>query len=202
MYDCIFVNDESLLLWRTINIFWGKKIMTKSLEELQELLLQGQKLSMQGSMDRRMPDKKSVPFLIEARKGLKEYVAMNPAESLGWRLLSQAEETLMNYPEALRVLEKSIELGGKDKKDLKRIALLKESLLSWNAIDLNPEQLESLGDYLDEKLKENGCDHTLSYTKEWIDSNMQKSKKAKIVKAIQGAGGFCDCEVLANVIKD
>ena len=94
--------------------------MPKSLKELQEILLQGQKLSMQGSLDRRMPDKKSIPFFIEVRKGLKEYVNLNPTDSTGWRLLSQAEESLLNYPEALSSLQKSIELGGKDKKDLKK----------------------------------------------------------------------------------
>jgi tetratricopeptide (TPR) repeat protein len=176
--------------------------MPKSLKELQEILLQGQKLSMQGSLDRRMPDKKSIPFLIEARKGLKEYVILNPTDNTGWRLLSQAEESLLNYPEALNTLQKSIELGGKDKKDLKKIALLKESLESWSELELTPEQLDSLGDYLDVKLNEHDCNHTLSLTKEWIDENIPKSKKTKIIKAIQGKGGFCDCEVLANVVKD
>jgi tetratricopeptide (TPR) repeat protein len=176
--------------------------MSKSLKELQEVLLQGQKLSMQGSMDRRMPDKKSIPFLIEARKGLKEFVALNPLDNVAWRLLSQAEETLMNYPEALSSLEKSIELAGKDKKDLKRIALLKECLTSWNELGLTPEQMKSLGDFIDDKLSEQVCDHTLSFTKEWLDGNIPKSKRAKMIKAIQGKGGFCDCEVLANVVKD
>ncbi|MGH4139336.1 hypothetical protein [Clostridium sp.] len=110
--------------------------MSKNLKELQDLLLQGQKLSMQGSLDRRMPDKKSIPFLIDARKGLKEYVILNPEDSIAWRLLSQAEESLLNYPEALTSLAKSIEFGGKDKKDLKRIALLKECISSWNELEL------------------------------------------------------------------
>ncbi|MGH4118625.1 DUF2695 domain-containing protein [Clostridium sp.] len=30
--------------------------------------------------------------------------------------------------------------------------------------------------------------------------DIAKSKKSRIVKAIQNQGGFCDCEVLANVI--
>lgn len=176
--------------------------MPKSLKELQQILLQGQKLSMQGSLDRRIPDKKSIPFFIEARKGLKEYVILNPADSTGWRLLSQAEESLLNYHEALSSLQKLIELGRKDKKDLKKIALLKECLESWNELELTPEQLDSLGAYLDVKLNEYECSHTLSFTKEWIEENIPKSKNTKIIKAIQGKGGFCDCEILANVVKD
>ncbi|MBC8061548.1 MAG: DUF2695 domain-containing protein [Clostridiaceae bacterium] len=176
--------------------------MSKILKDLQEILLQGQKLSMQGSLDRRMPDKKSVPFFIGARKGLKEYVTLNPTDSTGWRLLSKVEESLLNYPEALSSLQKTIELGGRDKKDLKKIALLKECLTSWGELELTPEQLDSLGDYLEDKLKDYECNHTLSFTKEWIDENMLESKKTRIVKAINGKGGFCDCEVLANVIRD
>ncbi|WP_369076310.1 DUF2695 domain-containing protein [Escherichia coli] len=45
-----------------------------------------------------------------------------------------------------------------------------------------------------------GCDHTLLYTKEWLDTHISVSKKAKVVKALQNQGGFCDCEVLMNVI--
>jgi len=176
--------------------------MDKSLEELKEILLQGQKLSMQGSLDRRMPDKKSILFFIEARKGLKEYVTFNPEDSFGWRLLSQVEESLLNYPEALSSLQKSIELGGKDKKDLKKMALLKEYLVSWSKLELTQEELDFLGDYLDDKLDEHGCNHTLSFTKKWIDDNIPKSKKTRIVKALREKGGFCDCEVLANVVKD
>lgn len=123
--------------------------MAKDIVELQQLLLQGQKLSMQGSLDRRMPDKKSIPFLLEARKGLKEYVEINQEDSLGWRLLSQAEECLLNYSSALNYLEKAIELGGKDKKDLKKIALLRVCQGQWEDLGLTMEQLNSLGDYLD-----------------------------------------------------
>lgn len=149
-----------------------------------------------------MPDKKSIPYLLEARKGLKEFVSLNPNDSNGWRLLSQAEECLLNYPEALSSLERSIKLGAKDKKDLKRIALLKEYLASWNELELTPKQLDSLGDFLDEKLYGCTCNHTLDFTKEWIDRNMPKNKKSNILKVIQEKGGFCDCEVLANVVRD
>ncbi|MGH4139337.1 DUF2695 domain-containing protein [Clostridium sp.] len=55
---------------------------------------------------------------------------------------------------------------------------------------------------MDEKLDEHGCNHTLSFTREWLDGNMPKSKKTRIIKDIQGKGGFCDCEVLANVVID
>ncbi|WP_254052829.1 hypothetical protein [Bacillus sp. V59.32b] len=96
--------------------------MVKDLSELQKVLVRGQQLSMQGSDGRRKPDKKSVPFLIEARKGLKEYLNDDSENGTAWRFLSHAEETLLNYKEALHALERGIELSGKTKKDFKKIA--------------------------------------------------------------------------------
>lgn len=54
----------------------------KTLNDLKGLLLKGLQLPMQGSMDRRMPDKASIPFLLEARTGLKEYVVLHPSDSM------------------------------------------------------------------------------------------------------------------------
>jgi tetratricopeptide (TPR) repeat protein len=171
-----------------------------NLNDLQNQLIQGQKLSMQGSYQRRAPAKKAIPYLLSARKGLKEYVKQNADNALAWRLLSQAEEYLLNYNAALYSLEKAIELEGKDRKDLKRLAMLKEYGGQWNELNMSSEQLESLGAYLEKKIESYGCDHTLTYTKEWLDSNIPKGKKSKAIKAIQNQGGFCDCEVLMNVI--
>lgn len=174
--------------------------MLKSISELQQVLIQGQKLSMQGSLDRRMPDKKSIPYLLDARKGLKEYLNENAKDTFALRLLSQSEACLLNYKFALSYLEKAIEISGKDKSDLKRLAALKGCQSQWEELDLTPAQLDSLGNFLDKKLRECECNYTLNFTKEWLDINVVKSKKSRIVKAIQNQGGFCDCEVIANVI--
>ena len=170
------------------------------LNELQEQLIQGQKLSMQGSYQRRAPAKEAIPYLLNARKGLNEYVKQNADNTLAWRLLSQAEEYLLNYNAALYSLHKVIELGVKDRKDLKRLAMLKEYGGQWQELNMFPEQLESLGTYLEKKIDACGCDHTLTRTKEWLDENIPKSKKSKVTRALQNQGGFCDCEVLLNVI--
>jgi hypothetical protein len=65
----------------------------------------------------------------------------------------------------------------------------------------DPEQLKSLGVYLDLQIEDHGCDHTLTHTKEWSDLSIPKSKKVTFIKAIQNYGGFCDCEVSFNVVK-
>lgn len=173
--------------------------MSKRIQELREILLQGQKLSMQGSLDRRMPDKKSVPYLL--RRGLKEYIKENTEDAIALRMLSQAEECLLNYNAAIDYLTKAIELSGKDKKDMARLVLLKDYQTQWNDLGLSPDQLKKLGDFLSEKLEECTCDHSLIFTKILLNENVMKSKSAKLIKAIQNAGGFCDCEVLANVVR-
>ncbi|HES8074056.1 TPA: DUF2695 domain-containing protein [Streptococcus pyogenes] len=171
-----------------------------SLLDLKDELIKGQKLAMQGSYQRRAPSKKAIPHLLAARKGLKEYVKQYSNDALAWQLLSQAEEYLLNYNAALTALQNALSFDKKDKKLLKRLALLKEYASKWQELDMTPEQLQSLEIYLQEKLEICGCDHTLVYTREWLDISTLHSKKSKIVKALQNQGGFCDCEVLMNVI--
>jgi hypothetical protein len=174
--------------------------MVANLNDLQNELIQGQKLSMQGSDQRRAPEKIAIPYLLSARKGLKEFVKENEDNSLAWRLLSQAEEYLLNFNAAINCLQKVNELGGKDRKDLKRLVVLKEYGRQWQELNISPEQLELLGTYLEQKVDSSGCNHTHTHTKEWLDENIPKNKKSKVIKSMQNQGGFCDCEVLMNVI--
>jgi hypothetical protein len=67
-------------------------------------------------------------------------------------------------------------------------------------LSLRPEQCASLGSLLAERLKWSPCDHTLRHTKEWILANGAARHVRRIVKGLEDKGGFCDCEVLHNVI--
>jgi hypothetical protein len=139
--------------------------MSKNLAELQQLLIEGQRRSMQGSYMRRNPAATSIPFLLKARSGLKEYIRENETDAQAWRLLSQAEECLLNYVAARQCLERAMSLSErKDKKDLKRLALLKEGEFAWTELKLTPAQLEELGQFLRAKLSQSECDHTLRFT--------------------------------------
>jgi hypothetical protein len=54
-----------------------------------------------------------------------------------------------------------------------------------------------LFDYLDERLEEEGCDHTLQLTEDFlVDKNIDKDA---VIKWLNDNGGYCDCEVLNNV---
>ena len=65
---------------------------------------------MQGSYERRAPAKKAVPFLLDARGGLRKYVKENDQDVEAWRLLSQAEECLLSYTPARTSLENATAL--------------------------------------------------------------------------------------------
>lgn len=175
--------------------------MGKSLQELRATLIAGQQLAMQGSYERRAPAKKAVPYLLDARTGLRTYVREHDQEAEAWRLLSQAEECLLSYSAAQSALERALSLAGKpDKKDLKRLALLREYGVKWARLTLSPEQLAALGRHLEIRLAQSSCDHTLHQTEQWLQ--MQGvAPPQQILATIRDQGGYCDCEVLANVVQ-
>ncbi len=88
------------------------------------------------------------------------------------------------------------------KEEKKRRAALVQAMVAEDtkkAIEEMPISLSHLGqlfDYLDVKLEE-GCDHTPKITIDFLDSINLDSEK--VLSWLQDQGGFCDCEILANV---
>lgn len=174
--------------------------MSSDLSRLRDTLIRGQKLSGQGSYERRQPSTKAVPFLLEARLGLREYVRVHERESEAWHLLSLAEESLLNYENARTSLERAIALSQtQDRRYLKRLALLREYEARWQGLRLSPQELSELGDYLRGNLPGKPCDHTLRHTLIWL-KDRKVSKPSFVIQALQNQGGFCDCEVLCNAV--
>lgn len=60
---------------------------------------------------------------------------------------------------------------------------------------LSPEQLHRLLDYLDANLK--ACDHTTKLTTTF--AHVEQLEKDKVLSWLGDHGGYCDCEVLANL---
>jgi hypothetical protein len=67
---------------------------------------------------------------------------------------------------------------------------------------LTPEQLGDLSVYLDEKNAFFECDNTLKYTKQWIEEEGLSEHEEEIINFLNENGGYCDCEVILNVIED
>ncbi|TGL31306.1 DUF2695 domain-containing protein [Leptospira koniambonensis] len=124
------------------------------IQKLKELLISGIMISGQSSLDRRLPAKKSVPIFIDVRRRLKDFLLENPDAVEGWKLLSQAEEALLNYADAISNFEKYLNLKGRDNKDLKKLAQLKESQLELHDLILSPEELKDLSNILNKYILE------------------------------------------------
>jgi tetratricopeptide (TPR) repeat protein len=176
--------------------------MNENLRELSELLREGQKRAMQGSYRRRAPADAAVPYLQHARNGLRMIADQQAGNVQAWRLLSQAEEALLDYPNARSALEKVLALeGGTDRRDLKKLAALREDEAWWNALGLTPLQLADLGCYLEKMFSASPCDHTLRYTLMWLEHSSVPNPN-QVVRALEERDGrHCDCEVLNNVVR-
>ncbi len=172
----------------------------QELIRLRNLLETGQRLTGQHSYKRRTPDNDALPYLTEAKDGFLKIIHEQPHLAEAWHLLSYAEECLLNFPAARQSLEQFLTLGGqKDKKTLKRLALLRKCEADWMEIPLSPSQLQNLGDHLDLSLGNCGCDHTYKLTEGWLKSEGFPNS-ALILGSLAENGGHCDCEVLANVV--
>jgi hypothetical protein len=124
------------------------------LKSLENLLLEGLRRSMQGSYHRRKPAREAVPFLLRARAGLRDYVKKHGECAEAWRALSHAEECLLCYPVARECLERAIALSpSRDRRDLKRLAQLREYENEWVDLGLTPSQLEELGRHVERGLQ-------------------------------------------------
>lgn len=175
--------------------------MTRSLAELREFLREGQRRSQQGSYKRRWPAPAAVFFLQQASQGLRTIVQERPAEREAWRLLSEAEEALLDYQNARIALEKVLALQpGTDRRDLKKLALLREYEAWWGGLRLTPVQLAQLGRHLEITLWRVACDRTLRHTLTWLERQALPDPN-QIVRALEDRSGYCDCMVLRNVVR-
>ena len=65
-----------------------------------------------------------------------------------------------------------------------------------DSIPMSHQNLSDLFDYLDSALVD-GCDHTLRLTEQFLRKCNVDSQS--VVPWLNEHGGYCDCEVLANV---
>lgn len=66
-----------------------------------------------------------------------------------------------------------------------------------NSLPFIKDLFEELFDYLAETLETYGCDDTLKYTIEFLNKNELPLENS--IEWLNENGGFCDCEVLANI---
>jgi hypothetical protein len=174
--------------------------MARDLSDLRAELLSSIRSSMQSSYARRAPEESSMPCLVRARAGLREFLLDHPQSAEGWEMLSRAEECLLNYPEAIRSLREAMALSGKrDRRSLKRLALMQEAVSEWSELPLTPSQLRALGEYLVQHgASEERHGRTLEFTTRWLKDNELDS--GNVLESLGKRGGFTDFQVLHNVV--
>ena len=82
------------------------------------------------------------------------------------------------------------------KDELKKAWREQERQKLTDSIPMPPQDLRELFDHLDQE-SESGCDHTLRLTTEFLQK--RELNIDRIVPWLHEHGGYCDCEVLANV---
>lgn len=169
------------------------------MQELRLLLRSAQQESKQATLRRRPPAPSAIPRLEEAARRLATYAEHYPDRAEGWRLLSMAKESLLHYPAAIQDLERAASIDGSPRNDLKRLAALREAAAFWTGLGLSPWQLGELGEHLERLLPDNGCRHDLTLTREWCDT-VGVADVAGVLEALRERGGYCDCQVLSNVV--
>lgn len=83
------------------------------------------------------------------------------------------------------------------RQQLLRAVRTEELLLAEKELPASKSILESLFDYLDEKLGDAGCDNTVRLTLEFAKLN--RLDENRLCAWTEKYGGYCDCEVLANI---
>ena len=65
------------------------------------------------------------------------------------------------------------------------------------ALPMPVAELKALFDMLDVEFPRQGCDHTRRLTRAWLENRGHDVEK--VFGWLDTQGGFCDCEILANV---
>jgi hypothetical protein len=84
----------------------------------------------------------------------------------------------------------------KQRKTLVREAARREQVRAEAHMPISKANLAELFDYLDASLAA-GCDHSLRFTLAFLHA--QELPSVAIIPWLGEYGGFCDCEVMANV---
>ena len=67
-----------------------------------------------------------------------------------------------------------------------------------NSLPVRSDIFKKLFNFLDVELGEKGCDHTLVLTEGFL-KQLGITDTEAVKQWLRGHGGYCDCEVLANV---
>ncbi|SDS57227.1 Protein of unknown function [Mucilaginibacter mallensis] len=80
---------------------------------------------------------------------------------------------------------------------LKKVFKKNEEEAFVSSLPMKIADFFQLFDMLDEKIEDEGCDHTLKFTEQYLNKHELTSQR--VIPWLNENGGYCDCEVLANI---
>lgn len=95
-------------------------------------------------------------------------------------------------------------MTGTNKQEKQRCKLLLKKLQNKGggefekSLPMGKAFFQDLFDFLDEQLSEYECDESTGLTEAYLDHNRIDNKE-EVLKWLAEKGGYCDCEILANV---
>ncbi len=178
---------------------FGDVMAPNELQRIRETLINGLRLSKQGSYSRRAPAAEAVPFLRAACAELSQLIQQQPNNAEAWKLLALGFEAQLDYRRAVDALQKYLELvPNAPKEDRKRLALCRQYLQEWKSLSLAPESLEQLGNYLRTVVRSDPS-RDFRHTLAWLKDTGHDDPEA-VLQGMRDRGAFDDWQVLQNLV--
>ena len=83
-------------------------------------------------------------------------------------------------------------------RDQKKAWKTEQKVLAKHSFPLSNAELGSLFEFVETSVDQNGCDNSRRFTEKWLGLN--KVAPEPVLNWLEANGGFCDCEVLQNVV--
>lgn len=156
------------------------------------------------SYRRRWPGNELIAEISELERSLPDPVNPDPANSQAWlKERCQLAQMRLDYDLASSLVQQLLALHPSQREWLTLQAAIGAEREFWRSLGLSPAELQSLGDFLEEQEvdpdEEPESADDLRHTHAWIDRHCPE-RRARIIEGLQAQGGFCDAEVLANVV--
>jgi hypothetical protein len=176
--------------------------MDNILDQFEDLLLDAIRRSGQASYSRRASPQDVLIDLGSLARKVESIIEEEGASSRACRLLSQIYECMLNYRSAAIHLEQAMTIDGrKERKDLKRLARLRESHREWTACPLLPTELSKLGEFLSSSgANDPSIATNLDLTTKWLKANTLEDVNA-VLEHLRTRGVTTDFQVLNNVVR-